>query len=64
MIKVHLGRSCSLLSSDQLSGHGVLFVKYASILLQSLTVRLDEDFLLTLYDMTKLQNVSWEDNQS
>lgn len=64
MIKVHLGRSYSLLTSDQLSGHGVLFVKYASILLQSLTVRLDEDFLLTLYDMTKLQNVSWEDNQS
>ncbi|KAF8591826.1 vacuolar protein sorting-associated protein 13 [Ramaria rubella] len=44
-------------------GHGVLFVKYASVLLQSLTVRLDEDFLLTLFDMTKLRNVSWEDNQ-
>ena len=41
----------------------MLFVKYASVLLQSLTVRLDEDLLLTLFDMTKLQNVSWEDNQ-
>ncbi|KIJ26913.1 hypothetical protein M422DRAFT_55306 [Sphaerobolus stellatus SS14] len=38
--------------------HGVLFIKYASVLIQSLTVRLDEDFLLTLYDMTKI-NVSW-----
>ncbi|KAF8509808.1 vacuolar protein sorting-associated protein 13 [Gautieria morchelliformis] len=44
-------------------GHGVLFVKYASVLLQSLTVRLDEDFLLSLFDMTKLQDISWEDNQ-
>ncbi|KAF8516153.1 hypothetical protein BU17DRAFT_51124 [Hysterangium stoloniferum] len=45
-------------------GHGVLFVKYASVLLQSLTIRLDEDFLLTLYDMTKLENVAWEESQS
>ena len=49
--------------SDRSTGHGVLFIKYASVLLQSLTVRLDEDFLLTLFDMTKLQNVSWEDNE-
>ncbi|GJJ09687.1 hypothetical protein Clacol_003911 [Clathrus columnatus] len=44
--------------------HGVLFVKYASVLLQSLTIRLDEDFLLTLYDMTKMPSVSWGERQS
>lgn len=39
--------------------HGVTFVKYASILLQSLTIMLDEDFLMEIIDMTKLKGV-WD----
>jgi hypothetical protein len=39
--------------------HGVLFVKYASVLLQAMTVQLDEDFVFALYDLTKLKGVSW-----
>ncbi|KZS92954.1 vacuolar protein sorting-associated protein 13 [Sistotremastrum niveocremeum HHB9708] len=41
--------------------HGVLFVKYASILLQAMTIQVDEDFLFALYDLTKLKGLSWED---
>ena len=40
--------------------HGVLFIKYCSILLQALTIETDEDFLLSLYDLTKIQGASWD----
>ncbi|THH01814.1 hypothetical protein EW026_g979 [Hermanssonia centrifuga] len=43
--------------------HGVTFVKYCSILLQALTVQADEDFLYTLYDLTKLKGASWDSAQ-
>ncbi|KAF9652010.1 vacuolar protein sorting-associated protein 13 [Thelephora ganbajun] len=39
--------------------HGVLFIKYCSVLLQALTIETDEDFLLSLYDLTKIQGASW-----
>ena len=39
--------------------HGVLFIKYCSILLQALTIETDEDFLLSLYDLAKIQGASW-----
>ncbi|KAI0073133.1 vacuolar protein sorting-associated protein 13 [Panus rudis PR-1116 ss-1] len=44
--------------------HGVLFVKYCSILLQALTVEADEDFLFALYDLTKVKGASWDDTQA
>ena len=40
--------------------HGVLFIKYCSILLQALTIETDEDFLLSLYDLTKIRGASWD----
>ncbi|KAH9944371.1 vacuolar protein sorting-associated protein 13 [Epithele typhae] len=40
--------------------HGVFFVKYCSILLQALTVEADEDFLFSVYDLTKLTGASWD----
>ncbi|TCD71537.1 hypothetical protein EIP91_008918 [Steccherinum ochraceum] len=43
--------------------HGVTFVKYFSVLLQALTVEADEDFLFTLYDLTKLKGASWDEEQ-
>ena len=46
--------------STPFAGHGVLFVKYASILLQALTIQLDEAFLYAVLDLTKLQGVDWE----
>lgn len=41
------------------ASHGVMFVKYASILLQSLTIMLDEDFLMEILDLTKIKG-AWE----
>jgi len=41
------------------NSHGVTFVKYASVLLQALSIQLDEDFLFTLLDFAKLEGVTW-----
>ncbi|KAI9512588.1 hypothetical protein F5148DRAFT_973480 [Russula earlei] len=43
--------------------HGVLFVKYCSILLQALTIQADEDFLYAVYELSKIRGASWEDEQ-
>lgn len=42
--------------------HGVLFVKYCSVLLQALTIEADEDFLFAIYDLTQVKGASWEEN--
>ena len=59
MIKV-----CSLNPDEDIANiiveHGVFFVKYCSILLQALTVEADEDFLFSVYDLTKLKGASWD----
>ncbi|CAK5280530.1 unnamed protein product [Mycena citricolor] len=44
--------------------HGVLFVKYCSILLQALTVEADEDLLFSIYDLTQIKGASWESGVS
>ncbi|EIW72804.1 hypothetical protein TREMEDRAFT_25659 [Tremella mesenterica DSM 1558] len=41
--------------------HGVIFVKYATILLQAMTVELDEDFLFALLDFVKFKDASWRE---
>jgi vacuolar protein sorting-associated protein 13A/C len=43
--------------------HGVLFVKYCSILLQALTIQADEDFLYAIYELSKIRGASWEEEQ-
>ncbi|KAF5390329.1 hypothetical protein D9757_002946 [Collybiopsis confluens] len=40
--------------------HGVLFVKYCSILLQALTIEADEDLLFSIYDLTQIKGASWD----
>ncbi|EIW86715.1 vacuolar protein sorting-associated protein 13 [Coniophora puteana RWD-64-598 SS2] len=42
--------------------HGVLFVKYCSILLQALTIETDEDLLFAIYDLTQIKGLSWEED--
>lgn len=39
--------------------HGVLFIKYATILLQEMTLEIDEDFLFALLDFSKIPGASW-----
>lgn len=39
--------------------HGVLFIKYATTLLQEMTIEIDEDFLFALLDFAKFPGASW-----
>lgn len=39
--------------------HGVLFIKYATVLLQEMSVEVDEDFLFALLDFSKIPGASW-----
>lgn len=43
--------------------HGVLFLKYATMLLQEMTLEIDEDFLFALIDFAKLPGASWNKEQ-
>ncbi|KAF8640890.1 hypothetical protein AX17_000538 [Amanita inopinata Kibby_2008] len=40
--------------------HGVLFIKYCSILLQALTIEAEEDLLFSLYNLSQIEGI-WED---
>nr|XP_018267277.1 vacuolar protein sorting-associated protein vps13 [Kwoniella dejecticola CBS 10117]OBR89435.1 vacuolar protein sorting-associated protein vps13 [Kwoniella dejecticola CBS 10117] len=42
--------------------HGVVFIKYATILLQSMTVELDEDFMFALLDFVKFKDAAWKED--
>lgn len=48
-------------SDTSFTEHGVMFIKYCSILLQALTIEADEDLLFAIYDLTKIKGISWED---
>ncbi|SCV00936.1 LANO_0F09296g1_1 [Lachancea nothofagi CBS 11611] len=39
--------------------HGVLYLKHATLLLQELTIQLDEDFLFALIDFAKMPGAAW-----
>ncbi|CED84268.1 Vacuolar protein sorting-associated protein [Phaffia rhodozyma] len=41
--------------------HGVLYIKYASILLQAMTIELDEDFAFALYDFLQFKGAAWQE---
>ncbi|KAG7665092.1 VPS13 [[Candida] subhashii] len=39
--------------------HGVMFIKYATILLQEMTFEIDEDFLFALLEFSKFPGAAW-----
>lgn len=39
--------------------HGVIFLKYATVLLQEMSLEVDEDFLFALLDFSKFPGASW-----
>ncbi|GAW22149.1 hypothetical protein ANO14919_116840 [Xylariales sp. No.14919] len=41
--------------------YGVLYVKYATVLLQQMTVDLDEDFIYAVLDFSKVPGASWSE---
>jgi vacuolar protein sorting-associated protein 13A/C len=43
--------------------YGVLYIKYATLLLQQITIELDEDFIFALLDFTKVPGASWSEER-
>lgn len=43
--------------------YGVLYIKYATLLLQQITIELDEDFIFALLDFTKVPGASWSEDK-
>lgn len=43
--------------------HGVLFIKYATVLLQEMSIEIDEDFLFALLDFARFPGASWNKEQ-
>ena len=43
--------------------YGVLYIKYASILLQQMTLELDEDFIFAMLDFAKVPGASWSEEK-
>lgn len=41
--------------------YGVLYIKYFTILLQQMTVEIDEDFIFAMLDFTKIPGASWSE---
>lgn len=41
--------------------YGVLYIKYATLLLQQMTLEIDEDFIFAMLDFTKVQGASWSE---
>ena len=45
------------------SSYGVLYIKYASVLLQQMTLEVDEDFVFAMLDFAKIPGASWSEEQ-
>ncbi|EIT80868.1 vacuolar protein [Aspergillus oryzae 100-8] len=43
--------------------YGVLYIKYATVLLQQMTLELDEDFVFAMLDFVKVPGASWSEEQ-
>ncbi|KAF9888012.1 hypothetical protein FE257_009402 [Aspergillus nanangensis] len=43
--------------------YGVLYIKYATVLIQQMTLELDEDFVFAMLDFVKVPGASWSEEQ-
>ncbi|RKF58530.1 Vacuolar protein sorting-associated protein 13 [Erysiphe neolycopersici] len=43
--------------------YGVLYIKYATVLLQQMTLEIDEDFIYSLLEFSKVPGASWSETQ-
>ena len=41
--------------------YGVLYIKYATMLLQQMTIEIDEDFIFSVLDFTRVPGASWSE---
>jgi vacuolar protein sorting-associated protein 13A/C len=51
----------SMITRVKDDSYGVLYIKYATLLLQQITIELDEDFIFALLDFTKVPGASWSE---
>ncbi|KJX99366.1 vacuolar protein sorting-associated protein vps13 [Zymoseptoria brevis] len=43
--------------------YGVLYIKYATFLMQQMTIEIDEDFIFAVLDFTKVKGASWTEQK-
>lgn len=43
--------------------YGVLYIKYATVLLQQMTLEIDEDFVFSLLEFSKVPGASWSESE-
>ncbi|KAK5015737.1 Vacuolar protein sorting-associated protein 13, partial [Cryomyces antarcticus] len=43
--------------------YGVLYIKYFTVLLQQMTIEIDEDFIFAMLDFTKVPGASWSEEK-
>ena len=43
--------------------YGVLYIKYATLLLQQITIELDEDFIFAMLDFTQIPGAAWSEER-
>ncbi|KAK5086299.1 Vacuolar protein sorting-associated protein 13 [Lithohypha guttulata] len=53
----------SMITRVKDDSYGVLYIKYATLLLQQITIELDEDFIFALLDFTKVPGASWSEEK-
>ena len=52
----------SMLTRVKDDSYGVLYIKYFTLLLQQMTVELDEDFIFAMLDFAKVPGASWSED--
>lgn len=53
----------SMITRVKDDSYGVLYIKYATLLLQQMTLEIDEDFIFAMLDFTKVPGASWSEEQ-
>lgn len=51
----------SMITRVKDDSYGVLYIKYATLLLQQMTLEIDEDFIFAMLDFTKVPGASWSE---
>ncbi|KAL9075208.1 MAG: hypothetical protein Q9157_004112 [Trypethelium eluteriae] len=53
----------SMITRVKDDSYGVLYIKYFTVLLQQMTIEIDEDFIFALLDFTKVPGASWSEEK-
>ena len=51
----------SMITRVKDNSYGVLYIKYATLLIQQMTLEIDEDFIFAMLDFTKVPGASWSE---